>query len=46
MLRLFVSYSHEDKQFVEKLVADLISDGIEIWLDTKDIIPGTRALLK
>jgi hypothetical protein len=30
---VFVSYSHTDRQYVDKLVAFLRSEGFDIWID-------------
>ena len=37
---VFVSYSHRDAAFVDQLVARLEADGIEYWLDEKDLLVG------
>lgn len=37
---VFVSYSHKDKKFAERLSSDLISQGIKVWLDEKGITIG------
>src|SRR4051794_26511760 len=36
-MRLFVSYSRSDAQFVERLTAALEADGHDVWVDTEDI---------
>jgi len=38
---IFISYSRHDKQVAEQLVDALFSRGIEVWLDTEMIKPGT-----
>jgi hypothetical protein len=38
---IFVSYSRKNRTFVEQLVSDLRQAGIDTWLDTTDLIPGT-----
>jgi hypothetical protein len=40
MSHIFVSYVREDKELVDKLVADLERRGAQFWLDRKDIKPG------
>jgi uncharacterized protein YjbI with pentapeptide repeats len=37
---LFISYSHADKEFVDRLDAILTSKGIRFWRDTHDAIAG------
>jgi len=39
---LFVSYSRKDKPFVDRLMADLQSRGMTIWIDNIGLKPGTR----
>ncbi|MEW5960465.1 MAG: TIR domain-containing protein [Chloroflexota bacterium] len=39
MALVFVSYSHQDKDFVLRLVKDLRQRGVDVWFD-QDIIPG------
>jgi uncharacterized protein YjbI with pentapeptide repeats len=36
----FISYSHRDKAFAEKLLGALQGEGIRCWLDEKEIRPG------
>ena len=38
---VFVSYSHEDHNFVTRLRTDLQAHGIEMWVDKEGIQPGT-----
>ncbi len=38
--KVFISYAREDSNQAEKLYADLMSAGIDTWLDTKNIPPG------
>jgi TIR domain len=37
---VFISYSHDDRAFAERLVQRLDSDGISTWIDYKDAIWG------
>ena len=37
---LFISYSHADRDFVSRLVQELASRGIEIWIDLWDMKVG------
>lgn len=41
MAHVFISYVHEDDEKVKRLVGDLESRGIEVWLDRNNITPGT-----
>ena len=38
--RVFVSYSHDDAPFVDRLIADLSAAGIHIWTDRTGLMPG------
>jgi uncharacterized protein YjbI with pentapeptide repeats len=38
--RLFISYSRDDHQFVDKLVTGLVQRGFSVFRDTSDIDPG------
>jgi hypothetical protein len=38
--RIFISYSREDRAFVDRLSQDLRAGGAEIWLDTNEIAAG------
>lgn len=40
MQNIFVSYSHQDKAFVDRLASDLERSGAKIWLDRREIKPG------
>lgn len=40
MLKIFVSYSHEDAKFAKELVKRLKEKGYEVWLDGICIAPG------
>lgn len=49
MAHAFISYSHRDRAFVEKLYADLTANGIDVWVDIYNLQPGVKwddALLK
>lgn len=37
---VFISYSRQDRQFVERLVGKLRESGIRTWTDLDDILPG------
>ncbi|NDJ74926.1 MAG: SUMF1/EgtB/PvdO family nonheme iron enzyme [Chloroflexi bacterium] len=39
-MRLFISYSRTDSEFVQRLVADLESTGVQTWVDFRDIPPS------
>lgn len=38
---IFISYSREDRAFVDQLTADLRAAGFSIWRDTESLTPGT-----
>jgi hypothetical protein len=40
MKSVFISYSHEDKEFARKLASDLAARGIRTWLDETEIKVG------
>ena len=40
MARVFVTYSHQDQEFVEQLVADLESSGLAMVFDKQLMLPG------
>ena len=44
-IKVFISYSHDDKDFVTKLVSDLREKGINVWFD-ENIQPGDRFPIK
>lgn len=37
---VFISYSREDSEFVDRLKNDLRQSGFDVWLDTEEILPG------
>lgn len=37
---IFISYSHQDKDFVDRLVGELKTSGISLWVDTVEIKVG------
>lgn len=43
---IFISYSHQDKEFVDKLVQDLQNSGISIWVDKVEIKLGDSFIEK
>jgi hypothetical protein len=38
--RIFISYSHEDARFADRLRIDLEDRGATVWVDEKEILPG------
>ena len=38
---VFISYAHPDKDFVEKIAADLEKAGIATWVDRRGLEPGS-----
>ncbi len=41
-LSCFISYSHQDEAFAQKLAAALRRNGIQVWFASEDIRPGER----
>jgi serine/threonine protein kinase/WD40 repeat protein len=39
---VFISYSRHDNEFIQRLIYDLESEGIPVWVDKKGLKPGTR----
>ncbi len=39
-MAIFISYSHKDKKFVDRLCANLITKKIHLWLDRWELKPG------
>jgi len=37
---VFLSHSSRDKEFVRRLAADLTANGVTVWIDEQDILPG------
>lgn len=42
MVYVFISYIHENKREVDRLCDDLRKNGIQVWLDREQIMPGHR----
>jgi len=40
--KIFVSYNRHDSEFALKLADDLVNQGINIWIDQRNISPGFR----
>lgn len=43
---IFVSYSHDDSEFVDRLVGDLIDENVKIWIDKWEINVGDSIIDK
>jgi len=43
---IFISYSHEDKEFVDQLAMQLVAHNVNIWLDRWELSIGDSILLK
>jgi len=41
MKHVFISYCHENKDVVDKLCHALISNGVSVWVDWDNLVPGT-----
>lgn len=37
---IFLSYSHRDREFADRLHADLVSEGLTVWRDEQELIVG------
>ena len=44
--KLFISHSHKDRDFAERLARDLIAQGQDVWLDKWEIQPGDSIVSK
>ena len=45
-IRIFISYSHQDKKIVDQLAESLSERSINVWVDSKDILPGDSLIRK
>jgi len=45
-MTIFVSYSHDDSEFVDRLVNDLIGENVKIWVDKWEINVGDSIIDK
>jgi hypothetical protein len=41
---VFLSHSHQDKEFVRRLAEDLRREGVRVWLDEAELMPGDSLL--
>ncbi len=39
-IKVFISYAHEDRAKVRKLYQYLVDDGMDVWRDKENLIPG------
>ena len=39
-MKVFISYAHSDEVLAQKVVAILEEAGLEVWDDTREILPG------
>jgi hypothetical protein len=46
MARVFISHSSKDRGFVEQLVFDLRANGVGVWYDQWEIVPGDSLITK
>jgi hypothetical protein len=44
--KVFLSYSHEDRDTAEKIAKDLRLNGIDVWFDKWEILPGDSLIQK
>src|SRR2546423_1154296 len=40
---MFISYSHLDREFCNRLIADLQGAGVNVWVDRYGLEPGTSS---
>lgn len=45
-MTVFISYSHSDKEFVDKLAAHLVKSNIPVWMDRWELKVGDSVTLK
>jgi hypothetical protein len=43
---VFISYSHQDKEFVDKLAMHLVKNNAHVWVDTWELNVGDSLILK
>ena len=41
---VFISYSHQDKSFVDEFAMELVRNGVHVWLDRWELKPGDSLL--
>lgn len=44
--KVFISYSHEDKEFASDLAEKLLRNGVDVWIDKYEIQPGDSLIQK
>ncbi len=44
--KVFLSYSHDDRDTAEKIAKDLLLNGIDVWFDKWEILPGDSLIQK
>src|SRR4051794_12833303 len=42
MATAFLSHSSSDKRLVRRVAADLAANGVTVWLDEQELLPGAR----
>lgn len=46
MATLFLSHSHKDRQFAQRLAQDLVAKGVKVWFDEAEMKPGDSLISK
>ena len=46
MARVFISYTHTDRDFAARLAVDLTRAGVNVWYDQWEILPGDSIVEK
>jgi len=45
-MKIFLSYAREDEKIAQKIYSDLQNNGLKVWLDKNEILPGENWKLK
>lgn len=40
--KVFLSYAHEDSEYAKRLYSDLKNNGVGVWFDQEDLLPGAN----
>jgi len=39
-VHVFLAYAHRDREVVRGLYARMVNDGVQVWLDKEELLPG------
>src|SRR5690348_9961196 len=45
-MKVFISYSHTDREFTRRLADVLVAKGIDVWVDEMKLTPGDNIVQK